>query len=100
MKIYIAGSITNNPDYKEQFEKAEKALINKGYEVVNPTKNNENSYKNYIDAGLKQLMDCDEIYMLSGYENSKGAMLEKHYAEVAGLKVGENNESKTTNDRR
>lgn len=45
--------------------------------------------KKYIDAGLKQLMDCNAIYMLSGYENSKGAMLEKHYAEVAGLKVGE-----------
>lgn len=53
MKIYIAGSITNNPDYKEQFEKAERELINKGYEVVNPTKNDENSYKKIYRCWIK-----------------------------------------------
>lgn len=87
MKIYIAGSISNNPDYVEQFQNAEDMLKADGHEVINPAKNSCFSYKHYVDTGLFELMHCDAIYLLKGFENSKGALLEQHYAEVAGIKA-------------
>lgn len=87
MKIYIAGGITDVPDYKEHFKKAEEMLIDAGYAVVNPVKNDGFTYREYINMGLCELMHCDSIYLLKGYRSSTGALLEKHYAEVAGLNI-------------
>lgn len=87
MKIYIAGAITDNPYYKKQFADAEAYLVGKGFEVINPTKNECTTYKEYIDTGLAQLKTCDGIFMLPDWEWSKGANLELNYARTVGLKV-------------
>lgn len=87
MKIYVSGSISKNPNYLKQFAQAEEILIANGHDVINPAKNTGNSYKEYIDKGLMQEMQCDAIYMLQGYEHSTGAMLELQYAEAVGMKI-------------
>lgn len=94
MRIYIAGKITNNPDYINQFAKAEQNLIKRGFEVINPVKNEGAEYKWYIDEGLKQLMTCDAIYMLKNWQQSKGASLERRYARTVGLKIIEEERKK------
>ena len=87
MKIYLAGRITGNPNYKEQFEKKQKALEAQGHIVINPVKPEGFNYKEYIDMGLCELKYCDAIYMLKGWEYSEGATLEHHYAETVRMIV-------------
>ena len=53
MKVYIAGAITDNPYYFEQFKQAESYLIFKGHAVISPVKNLGFEYKEYINITNK-----------------------------------------------
>lgn len=83
--VYISGKITGTDDYIERFSKAESELIDKGYKVINPAKVNSGfnaaTYKMYMQSSINMLFMCDCIYMLKGWEDSKGARAEKALAE-------------------
>ena len=87
MKIYISGAITNNPNYLQDFKKAEKLLTEQGHTVINPCKSKGFTYREYINMGLCELMHCDAIYMLNGWMGSVGARLEFNYAHSVGMKI-------------
>lgn len=83
MKIYISGAISNNPNYKEDFERAEKKLKYDGYEVINPTMVElppSCTHTDYMKVDFALLDLADGIYLLSNYEKSKGACMELGYA--------------------
>lgn len=40
-----------------------------------------------MKADIKLLMDCDAIYLLKGWEDSKGARIEKELAESLGYRI-------------
>lgn len=98
-KVYIAGPITGKPDYRQTFSEVAEKMKELGLEPVNPAEAPEGwRYKEYIDNGLRLLMECDMICMLPGsimrwvngrkvVEGSKGATLEHKYAVTVGMPV-------------
>ena len=90
MKIYISGPISHDPFYEQSFSKAEEYLTYLGYEVTNPvnipTKDfcgpdrDIKRWHYFMRESIILLMGCDQIYMLEGYENSRGANLEHSIA--------------------
>lgn len=87
MKVYISGAITDNPNYLEDFKKAEEYIKGLGHTVLNPVKDTGFTYREYIDMGLCELMRCDTIYMLNGWMGSNGARLEYQYAFTVGMNI-------------
>lgn len=87
MKIYLSGAITNNPNYKEDFERAEDYLSEEypNAEIINPALVNSHlpkstTHKEYMKMSFCMLDMADAIFMISGWENSKGANQEYGYA--------------------
>jgi hypothetical protein len=85
MKVYISGPITGHTNFRERFAAAEELLKMGNYEVVNPAEElaelpTGTSHEIYMDKSLELLSECDGIYMLDGWENSRGAHIEFEYA--------------------
>ncbi len=92
MKVYISGPISGllYEEVEKAFNEAETRLKEQGYEVVNPLNNGlprESIWNEHMRADLKLLLDCDAIYMLNGWEYSRGASLEYDLAIDLGFKL-------------
>lgn len=91
MRIYISGPITNVPDFKEKFAKAERKLKAEYPDavIINPTVLSDLplTYDEYMELDLRLLDMCGAIYMLDGWEKSKGACIEYGYALAKDLIV-------------
>ena len=93
MKVYIAGPITNSPNYKAEFKKRESDLKSMGFTVINPAlegerlksmKHREPTYEEYMNFLLPKLLDCTHISMLDGWQKSRGAKFEHDLAVITG----------------
>lgn len=91
-RIYISGAITGTTDYMERFAAAEQKLTAEGYSVVNPAKVNammpeDMTWDEYMKMSATMLQLCDSIYMLKGWQESRGAKLENLWAFVDDLEI-------------
>ena len=91
-KVYISGPITGTTDYMERFKKAQEYLESKGYIVVNPALFNSNlpddtTWDEYMEISLILVKICDAIYLLKGWEESKGVELELRTAKHYGMEI-------------
>lgn len=80
-KAYIAGKITGNNNYKDEFKKAEDKLKEQGYAVMNPSILNEGfEQTDYLHVCMAMIDVCEVVYFLPTWTDSKGAHLEMGYA--------------------
>ena len=105
MKVYISGKITglSQEEYERTFEEAELEILQNGDQPVNPVKVEnlcveecgsastfkDGSYKHtwgcYMKYDIIALLDCDAIYVLDNWMDSKGARIEVALADGAGI---------------
>lgn len=100
-KIYIAGPMTGLPELNFPAFHAEAAWLRAmGNQVINPAEINVDVPANFsteaenhahwqqcMRLDIAQLVTCDRIHMLAGWENSRGATLEHHIALSLGMEV-------------
>ena len=97
MKIYLSGKITglDKEVYTRQFERAETFYKTSGFDVINPVKIGEEilkqnpsaKWEDFMQKDLEALRTCTHIVLLEGWEESKGAKMEKAEAEKMGLEI-------------
>lgn len=91
MKTYICGPMTGYLEWNfPAFNKAAEHLQKLGHTTVNPVDINPDTATPWIECmkeDLRALIDCDAIYMLNGWNKSKGATLEYVVATGLGLEV-------------
>ena len=91
VRCYVAGPMTGYPDLNfPLFHAAAAQLRTQGHHVVNPAEINIDPAAEWLDcmrADIKQLVDCNAILMLPGWEKSKGASLEFIVATTLGMDV-------------
>lgn len=90
-RIYIAGPMTGLPQFNyPAFNTMAGQLRAYGFEVENPAENPVpacGSWLGYMRLSLAQLVTCDQVITLPGWEQSKGARIEVDLAHQLGLPV-------------
>ncbi|AJG19046.1 DUF4406 domain-containing protein [Cupriavidus basilensis] len=91
MRIYVAGPMTGFPNLNfPAFHEAARRLRAAGHEVVNPAEINADPSTGWVEcmrADIRELVTCDAIHLLPGWERSRGATLEVHIAKTLGFEV-------------
>lgn len=105
LRVYVAGPMAGLPEHNFPAFHAEAARLRAlGHEVLSPAEKageqaaadadtqglafrETQTYKDFLRADLRMVLDCDAISLLPGWENSRGATLERTVAEAIGLEV-------------
>lgn len=85
MRIYIAGKITGDTEYREKFASEERALQESGHHVMNPAILPDGfDYHQYLRINKAMLRACDAVMFLPDWHQSRGAGIEWLWAEKLG----------------
>lgn len=86
-RIYLAGPMTGLPEYNYPAFNAEAARLRAmGYHVENPAENPEqSSWEDYLRQAIRQMLTCDMVALLPGWEGSRGAGFERSVALQVGM---------------
>lgn len=92
LDIYIAGPMTGLPEFNyPAFHAAARLLGGYGFAVTNPATLFEGQlglpWEQYMRGGLAALLECDAVYVLRGYQRSRGAQLEIQIAQALKMPV-------------
>lgn len=99
MRLYIAGPMASKADHgKAAFESHAKILRDWGYDVVSPYELTiaefgtieaaaQASWEHHLKRDLRELLLCDGVALLIGWQDSRGATLEREVAMRVGIEV-------------
>ena len=114
MKVYVCGKMTGLPEYNyPKFIEVAENLRQKGFTVYNPVDAQVDletihevdnfmfnrltgekpveearfEWEDYMKASLKMMLECDIVYVLDGYEDSRGANVEIQLAKQLGMYI-------------
>ena len=89
-RIYIAGPMSGLPEFNyPAFHAAAAVLRAQGHHVENPAENLRpacGTWQGYMRMSLRQIAACDCLYMLPGWQDSRGARVEARVAELRGMR--------------
>lgn len=89
--IYLSGPMTGLPDHNfPAFNREAARLRAMGYRVVNPAEINKDAGSRWHDClrkDLEQMLTCNTLALLDGWEHSNGAHLELHVAHRVGMRI-------------
>lgn len=91
-KIYIAGKVSGIPiaECIMKFDAAQKQIEKMGHQAINPLAVVDNWNMEWLPAMrlcLKALLDCDAIYLIGDWFNSRGAIIELQLAQDLDIQV-------------
>ncbi len=90
-RTYISGPMTGLPLLNfPAFHAAAASLRALGYDIVNPAEINTDqaaTWEDCLRADIEQLVTCEAIALLPGWENSRGAKRELYEALGRGMRV-------------
>jgi hypothetical protein len=91
MKVYISGPMTGLPGFNfPAFNTAARRLASQGHKTVNPANKgivDGWEWSDYLRHDVRLLTECDAIYLLHGWRDSRGARLEEHIARELGMQI-------------
>lgn len=92
MTVYLSGPISglDHNTCFQKFESVERMLVSAGLKVVNPMKldhSHDGTWESYMRQDIAELMKCDAIYLLSGWEQSRGAKIEIKLAKELNFQI-------------
>ncbi len=92
MLVYIAGPMTGLLGFNyDAFNHAESVLNELGYDVLNPARNFDGDQtlprEVYMRECFQQVLKCDTVVVLDGWQNSHGALTEVNMAKELSLPV-------------
>ncbi|AQG98323.1 hypothetical protein A9R05_05420 [Burkholderia sp. KK1] len=90
-RVYLAGPMSGYPELNFPAFHAEAARLRAlGFDVVNPAEIDVGPNPDWLTAmraDIRELVTCDGIALLPGWEQSRGAQVEHTLARGLGLRV-------------
>ncbi|MBS9435541.1 hypothetical protein Ppb6_04074 [Photorhabdus australis subsp. thailandensis] len=85
--VFISGPMTGKPNFnRDAFNLVAKQLKSQGLIVLNPAVHPDGlTHEQYMRMSLVMLEQADAIYLLDGWENSTGAVMEFDRAKMHNL---------------
>jgi hypothetical protein len=86
-RIFISGKMTGIENFNYPlFNKIAAELRALGHTVENPAENKEqDTWEDYMRLALRQMLTCDVVAQLPGWEDSRGARMEHDVADELGI---------------
>ena len=86
-RSYLAGPMTGLPEDNYPAFNAEATRLRAlGFHVENPAENpRQESWEGYLRYSIRQMLTCDMVALLPGWNGSRGAVFERSVALQIGM---------------